>query len=315
MARTDASALTTWSSASTSASRPTPSPVDDAFVRAANHSSLPGAIEAELRAFAADPGDAGTLLLRHMPVGRVPATPAGPGTDTGKDTTSERTLMAVGSRLGEPVGYVQEHGGGLVQDIVPARRDVGRQLSTSSDVTLEWHTETAFHPHKPRYVLLLCLRGDAGARTLCCSIADVLPHLDGDTVATLHEPRFRTRPDASFLEPGVDGDYGPPMAVLAGADGDERASFTYDEDLMVGTDPAAQRALDALGAAVRERATSVVLEAGDLLVIDNDRVVHARSPFRARFDGSDRWLQRAFVVTDLAPSAGERDGRIITTRF
>jgi hypothetical protein len=313
MARTDASALTT--STSSSASRPTPNPVDDAFVRAAHDTPLPAAIEAALRAFAADSGDAGTRLLRHMPVGRVPATPAGPGTATGKDTTSERTLMAVGGRLGEPVGYLQEHGGGLVQDIVPARRDVGRQLSTSSDVTLEWHTETAFHPHKPRYVLLLCLRGDAGARTMCCSIADVLPHLDADTVATLHEPRFRTRPDASFLETGVEGEYGPPMAVLAEAHDGGRAAFTYDEDLMVGTDPAAQHALDALGAAVRERATSVVLEAGDLLVIDNDRVVHARSPFRARFDGSDRWLQRAFVVSDLAPSAGERDGRIITTRF
>jgi L-asparagine oxygenase len=313
MARTDASALST----SNSAVRPTPSPVDDAFVRAASRAPLPAAIEASLRAFAADSGDAGTQLLRHMPIGRVPATPAGPGIATGKDTTSERTLMAVASRLGEPVGYVQEHGGGLVQDIVPARGDIGRQLSTSSDVTLEWHTETAFHPHKPRYVMLLCLRGDPGARTLCCSITDVLPHLDTGAVATLREARFRTRPDASFLEPGVDGEYGPPMAVLTDPDTDNggRASFTYDEDLMVGTDDDAQRALDVLGAAVREHATSLVLEAGDLLVIDNDRVVHARSPFRARFDGSDRWLQRAFVVSDLAPSARERDGRIITTRF
>jgi L-asparagine oxygenase len=43
--------------------------------------------------------------------------------------------------------------------------------------------------------------------------------------------------------------------------------------------------------------------------------VHGRSPFDARFDGTDRWLQRAFVVEQLEPSAGERRGRIITTTF
>ena len=106
---------------------------------------------------------------------------------------------------------------------------------------------------------------------------------------------------------------GAPMAILTG-DG-EHLTFTYDEDLMVGTDAGAQAALDRLGAVVRDRASSMVLEAGDLLVVDNDRVVHGRTSFAARFDGTDRWLQRAFVVTDLAPSSTERAGRIITTRF
>jgi L-asparagine oxygenase len=66
---------------------------------------------------------------------------------------------------------------------------------------------------------------------------------------------------------------------------------------------------------IEEIATSVVLEPGDLLVIDNNIAVHGRSPFTARFDGHDRWLQRSFVVTDLAPSAGQRVGRVITTEF
>ena len=58
-----------------------------------------------------------------------------------------------------------------------------------------------------------------------------------------------------------------------------------------------------------------MLEAGDLLVVDNSVAVHGRTPFTARFDGTDRWLQRTFVVADLAASAGERDGRVIATRF
>jgi L-asparagine oxygenase len=58
-----------------------------------------------------------------------------------------------------------------------------------------------------------------------------------------------------------------------------------------------------------------VLTTGDLLVVDNLLAVHGRSPFAARFDGSDRWLQRAFVVSDLAPSTADRRGRVVVTRF
>ena len=57
-----------------------------------------------------------------------------------------------------------------------------------------------------------------------------------------------------------------------------------------------------------------MLDAGDLLVIDNRRAVHGRSKFRARFDGTDRWLQRTFVVDELATIA-DRRGSVITTQF
>jgi L-asparagine oxygenase len=186
-------------------------------------------------------------------------------------------------------------------------------VSTSSAVTLAWHTETAFHPHKPRYLLLLCLRGDPAARTTLCSVDEVLPWLERPTVEVLFQPRFRTRPDESFLAAGSTGELGPPLAVLAGDRA--RPTLTFDEDLMVGTDAEAQRALDELAAAIRRTATGIVLVRGDLLVVDNHRAVHGRTPFAARFDGTDRWLQRAFVVSDLSASDGERLGRSITTRF
>jgi L-asparagine oxygenase len=50
-----------------------------------------------------------------------------------------------------------------------------------------------------------------------------------------------------------------------------------------------------------------VLEPGDVLVIDNQRCVHGRRPFRARLDGSDRWLRKATVTRDLRKSAGRRE--------
>lgn len=290
-----------------------PAALDEDFVRTAAAAPLDDEVRSALVAFAADSGPDGSLLLRRLPVGAVPATPPRPGVPTGKDYTSEHTLLSVACVLGEPIGYVQEHGGGLVQDIVPDRASRDRQVSSSSTVTLAWHTETAFHPHKSRYLLLLCLRGDPQAVTMLCSIERIRPWLDADTIAILREPRFRTRPDASFLDGDGPGAFGPLQPVLSGSPA--RPTFTFDEDLMIGTDPDAQSAFAALAQAVRSHATSVVLEAGDLLAVDNYMTVHARSPFPARFDGNDRWLQRAFVVTDLTPSATEREGRIVTTRF
>jgi L-asparagine oxygenase len=84
---------------------------------------------------------------------------------------------------------------------------------------------------------------------------------------------------------------------------------------MVGVDPQAELVLCRLRELILEHQASIVLEAGDLLVIDNHLAVYGRSRFQARFDGTDRWLQRAFVVSDLSASAADRDGRVITTCF
>ena len=299
------------------ATRPVPAGVrvdDESFVAAASTAgdAFDPDLDDALRSFAEDPGAAGSLLIRNVPTGTIPTTPAAPTVPTAKDLRSELALLAVARRLGEPVGYEPEHGGSIVQNLVPTRADVGRQTSTSSGVDLAFHTETAFHPHGPRYLLLLCLRGDPAAATTLASVHDLLPALEPQTVAALRRPLFRTAVDESFGgQPGVP--VGAPRPVLGGSAA--QPWLCWDAELTSGETPEAKRALEDLTAAVAERQRSIVLTDGDLLVIDNTRCVHGRKPFDARFDGTDRWLQRSFVVASLAPSAAERDGRIITTSF
>lgn len=300
----------------TLASPPIPGhPHDDpALLAAADEaaSALDADVLEALQRFAVDSGPTGSLLLHGLDVGSVPETPPAPTAPFDKDRRSELTLLGVARRLGEPVGYVQEHGGSIVQNLVPTLSDVGRQTSTSSGVDLAFHTETAFHPHRPRYLLLLCLRGDPSAATTIASVADLLPALAPEVVAELRRPQFRTAVDESFGgRPGQP--VGEPRPVLGGTP--DRPWLCWDAELTMGEGVAAARALDALAAAVAERHRSLVLAQGDLLVVDNTRCVHGRSPFHARFDGTDRWLQRSFVVADLVASATERDGRIITTSF
>ena len=289
-------------------------PDDEVFVAVAARAGrlfAPG-LDHALTAFLEDPGPAGALLLRNVPIGGLPPTPATPTAPTDKDLGTELALLAVARHLGEPVGYRPEHGGSIVQNLVPTRADVGRQTSTSSGVDLAFHTETAFHPHGPSHLLLLCLRGDPTAATTVASIHDLLPGLQPATIEALRRPEFRTAVDESFGgAPGVP--YGPARPVLGGAD--ERPWLCWDAELTTGETPEARAALDELAAVVTERQREIVLTAGDLLIIDNTRCVHGRRPFQARFDGTDRWLQRSFVVASLEPSAHERDGRIITTSF
>ena len=246
------------------------------------------------------------------PSATFPPTPDTPTSPTGKDLISETTLLAVARSLGQPVGYLPEHGGDLVQNLVPTRTNAHRQTSTSSAVTLMFHTEAAFHPHRPRYLLLLCLRGDPAAATTLSSISEVRPLIGAEQWDLLFRPRFRTAVDESYLD-GRIGELGPAAPVLTGDR--DRPTMVFDADLMHGTDVAADAALRALAEATATHHTSVTLERGDLLVVDNHAAVHGRSPFSPRFDGTDRWLQRSFVVTDLAPSAADRRGRVIVTEF
>lgn len=287
---------------------------DPAFMAAAGRASrlLPQAAHDALVAFTDAPDPSGAMLLQGVPIGALPPTPPSPTAPTGKDLWTEFLLLTVARRLGQPVGYLPEHGGDLVQNIVPTPTAADRQVSTSSKVELMFHTEAAFHPHRPRYLLLLCLRGNPEAHTTLSSIQQVLPLLPADVVDTLFQPRFRTAVDESYLA-GRSNVLGPAMAVLTGRR--DTPSMIFDADLMVGIDAEADDALRALADVTARHHTSAVLQPGDLLVVDNNVAVHGRSPFTPRFDGSDRWLQRTFVVTDLAASAGERDGRVITTRF
>jgi len=70
--------------------------------------------------------------------------------------------------------------------------------------------------------------------------------------------------------------------------------------------PVEQQALDVVGAAIDEAMREVVLRPGAVVFIDNYRMVHGRKPFKARHDGTDRWLRRLNVARDLRKS---RDAR------
>ena len=248
-----------------------------------------------LKGFARNPGSGGSLLVRDCPLGNLPPTPSVPGGYTGKDCVSEISLMTIASIVGHPVGYRPEMGGRIVQDIVPTKKDSNEQTSTSSLTDLYYHTEAVFHPYRPRWLALLCLRGDPSARTTICNVYDIVSALSEDVCEVLHTSEFVTGVDTSYVRGGSVA-LSAPHKVLDGTP--NRPRISWDWSLTSGVSERARQALHALKAAVREVQSFLVLGAGDLLLIDNTILVHGRSSFTPRFDGTDRWLQRALILAD-----------------
>jgi alpha-ketoglutarate-dependent taurine dioxygenase len=177
---------------------------------------------------------------------------------------------------------------------------------------LALHTETSFHPYKPDYVMLLCLRGDPTAVTTYANIDDIIEYLDNETISYLQDPVYLTGIDKSFRE--SDKEYRQVKLPILKKVGRNEYNFNYDEDLMYPTNILASMAIDKLAEAVCKCVKEIVLEAGDLLIIDNNKTIHGRKPFQPRYDGTDRWVQRMLVRKELPPRE-QMNGHIVITRF
>lgn len=260
----------------------------------------------------------GITVYRNQKIGQIPPTPATSVIDDSVTPDSVRVLKEYGSILGHPVSYAQEQNGRLIQNLVPVHKTEYQQISTSSKVELEMHTESSFHPYRPSYVLLLCLRGDDAVATTYADDFDIVPKLSQEAISILQKTWFTTQIDQSFRSNGQP-DVHIPTPILEKTNNDWK--ITYDSWFMkaVGDGSSeslsqADRALQEMRDAVNESTKEVVLKTGDLLVINNDCTVHGRKPFQPRYDGTDRWVQRMLVIRDMPPSE-HIDGHVITTKF
>lgn len=145
-------------------------------------------------------------------------------------------------------------------------------------------------------------------------MAALTPH----DAALLRKPRWTTTIDASFLAADrlfADGLERGPMPILYGAD--EDPFMVLDQDLMHGVDDEARAVLSRVTDVYLRERSAYTLNEGDVAILDNLRTAHGRSPFRARFDGTDRFVVRSFITRDLNRSrhARLRDCRTISATF
>jgi len=262
--------------------------------------------------------DRGIVLVENLSIGDIPSTPKNSNFNNLTLNPSRNILLKYAQVYGWPISFVQEQKGELIQNIFPIKKTENQQISTSSKIELGLHTETAFHPYKPTAVLLLCLRGDPNAITTYAYVDEIVKHLEPSVVDTLKKLWFTTSIDDSFRTNG-ESDMELTCSVLRNnfsknVKAEQFFDITYDEVLMKGINDEATDALIHLKNAIKNCTREIVLKTGDLLVINNKTTIHGRRPFDARYDGTDRWVQRILAI-DTLPPASHRDGHVIITKF
>jgi L-asparagine oxygenase len=109
----------------------------------------------------------------------------------------------------------------------------------------------------------------------------------------LRQPRFTISPDEAHRARAADVTL---VSVLSGPPGVPEICFdaVYQQSADPG-DVEAAAALRVLAEEIDGVAVGLVLKPGDLLIIDNRCVVHARTGYQPRYDGIGRWVLRTMV--------------------
>ncbi|HEY2499597.1 MAG TPA: guanitoxin biosynthesis L-enduracididine beta-hydroxylase GntD [Candidatus Angelobacter sp.] len=239
-----------------------------------------------------------------------------------RSVREEFLFALLASLLGDIIGWRTQHGGRIIHDVFPIKAHAQEQIGTGSEQLIWWHTEDAFHELRGDYVGLMCLRNPDAIATTICPLSCV--PLTKKQTNLLFMPVFTIRPDESHQRKNAVG--------LEVANGEPDGDFDHIEEMLrnprkvalfsgsqdspyIRIDPyfmdpsansEAQEAVCQLIQAIDQRIQKVVLAQGDVCFIDNYRAVHGRKSFKARFDGTDRWLKRINVTRDLRKSRSQR---------
>lgn len=289
---------------------------------------LPRPLRAFLTDFAVKSRTRGACVVRGFPVTPdLGATPSRPRDAASRQRSfrEEVYLLLLAELIGHAFGWVSQFDGQITQDILPVRENENVQMSSSSKVNLELHVEEAFHPLRPDFIGLMCLRNPDRTPTTWVSTEDVA--LSPEDIACLFEQKFPVVPDDSYFRGRTQDQNDASMAA------DEHAVWQKIQELREVTVPSSiffgardapyicldvpftrserleephRGAWTRLLEQLEARCVETVLEPGDVLFLDNYRTAHGRRPYTPRYDGLDRWLMRIQIAVDLRKSRGSR---------
>jgi len=313
---------------------------DPAFLNDATVYSheLPKSLRKWLNDFRTNEPQVGFCLISGYPIDaeQIGATPVHWKDKPRRPSTLEHEILLVllGSLLGDVFGWATQQVGRVVHDVFPIRGHEKEQLGSSSSELLTWHVEDAFSPYRADYLGLLCLRNPNQAATTVGSLAGIA--VPPEDLHLLFESHFTIRPDESHLPKNRpqagNGSPSSPELLRAAYERIHKMNTMPDKTPVLfgsadspylrldpyfmddlGDTHEARDAIQRLIHGVDERLRDIILRPGDCIFIDNYQAVHGRKPFRAEYNGKDRWLKRINVTRDLRKSrtAREADSRVV----
>lgn len=258
---------------------------------------------ASIERFVIDPGSLSVMRVSNLPLDTsLPSTPAdGQNVSEKKTFASEGILMGIGRVLGHPFAFKEEKRGSIVQQVCPVPKSAHLLSNEGSLADLTMHVENSFSEFRPHHFILLCLRGDTDhkAKTRIASGIAIASRLSPEHLAVARLPEFRIKAPASFATKDGQDLFSERVAILSGPE-------EYPElrlDLAECTECLTERASAAYAAIQDVLAEPGVvldidLQPGEALILANRKVSHGRTVFKPRYDGTDRWLQRMFTISD-----------------
>jgi len=245
------------------------------------------------------------IVVRGLTAGPVlPRTPYEGAVDIAASGRAIANLHAVLGCLGlHPVAYAGESASTL-HPVCPRANARGELSSRGFDRALPFHTDYAdrpidegVHDQSPAAAVLAFAieRAEAAVPMECAALAQLLSVLPLDDVRAgevedflVHAPAiFRAGPAARTRRLFLPGERGRlNLGRMIGRSG--RAAHLLREVAAILSDPG--------------MVEPIPVRRGDVVIMDNQRVLHRRASFAPRWDGTDRYFIRASAVRD--PLAG-----------
>ncbi len=247
----------------------------------------------------------GYLLIKNIPIGNVANMK--PNDDSHFiNKISEGSLLAMAQLVGEPIAYKNEKEGQLVHNLYPQEESIEQISNAGSLRALPLHCEDVhLGGDSPDHLAVLCLREEPKVKVVTKIVngKDIIKNLSCQLIDKLKKKQFYVTPPESFQ---TDSDteemfVAKLMPVIEGSNLIV-PQFNVEFTDMKGVNGDAQKALDEFKSICLESfvVKNIVLEAKDMLLINNRKSFHGRVAFESKFASNNcRWLQRTLIKNDL----------------
>jgi L-asparagine oxygenase len=261
---------------------------------------LPSEFCSEVAALRSGTGSS-ILVIRNAPGDFfVPPTPEIDLPSAAKGILSEFFIRFCGQLLGS-VFYSDQRvkRGAIIHQVIPMDGKEKLQTNTGSATFFPFHTEGGYRPLPPDFLMLYCLRGHVDAATQFIGVDEILHDAPEWVREGVRRNEYVTTSGVSFASNDK------PLT--------SRAPILKDIDgscpvLCLNCNPNKISASSKEGSAVLEylfskidrvKPKSITLAEHDMLIVDNRRVMHARTSFDAGpLKAERRWLQRAQLIRE-----------------
>lgn len=192
--------------------------------------------------------------------------------------------------LGKPIGYEVQQKGRLINDIIPVKMEENKMASsTSSEIDFHFHTEDSFLLSPPNFICLSCIRNAEKAVSRLAYFDENL--LSKESISLLEKPIYNIAANA--------------LQAIGKEDAKEKSvlfkspfglAMRYNHQRIYGEYGSAEReAILELKSLLDLNAYDHIFEEGSIYLINNKKVAHARSKFKADFSNKKRWLLRTVI--------------------